>query len=375
MQNISNFHLNMDNAYAGYLLSKEINNVSNESLVNKTIAAYVGHEISEEGILDSLKAKILSSYSKYSNSKYFKELTEDKYFKFWKTNKVGQAVFALKEMDVNYSNKFNEKLNEFFTASSKSYFTFDKNGKLFVFTELVKTHSNLINVLFDALIDLINKVKDNPNNEYVLEDLIKLLNVNTFKNETNTIVLSEENNKVKFDYLNHSKTSNLDKDSVIKWYKDVQKGIIQLENNIKKFQEKNLAVYKLMDSLPTLQKGLLASVVSMLTGFIRSIIGFLMLHLNETITVVAKAALSLKDSGISNEKFLDEEDTPIVKFWNIFFEILEFIATAFFSYLFYSILIFFLNIVLLGILSPFYNILVIGLTLKTLIEKYKDKEK
>lgn len=86
MQNISNFHLNMDNAYAGYLLSKEINNVSNESLVSKTIAAYVGHEISEEGILDSLKAKILSSYSKYSNSKYFKELTEDKYFKFWKAN-------------------------------------------------------------------------------------------------------------------------------------------------------------------------------------------------------------------------------------------------------------------------------------------------
>ena len=375
MQNISNFHLNMDNAYAGYLLSKEINHVSNESLVSKTIAAYVGHEISEEGILDSLKAKILSSYSKYSNSKYFKELTEDKYFKFWKTNKVGQAVFALKEMDVNYSNKFNEKLNELFTATSKSYFTFDKNGKLFVFTELVKTHSSLINVLFDALIDLINKVKDNPNNEYVLEDLIKLLNVNTFKNETNTIVLSEENNKIKFDYFNHSKTSNLDKDSVIKWYKDVQKGIIQLENNIKKFQEKNLTVYKLMDSLPTLQKGLLASIVSMLTGFIRSIIGFLMLHLNETITVVAKAALSLKDSGISNEKFLDEEDTPIVKFWNIFFEILEFIATAFFSYLFYSILIFFLNIVLLGILSPFYNILVIGLTLKTLIEKYKDKEK
>ena len=375
MQNISNFHLNMDNAYAGYLLSKEINHVSNESLVSKTIAAYVGHEISEEGILDSLKAKILSSYSKYSNSKYFKELTEDKYFKFWKTNKVGQAVFALKEMDVNYSNKFNEKLNELFTASGKSYFTFDKNGKLFVFTELVKTHSNLINVLFDALIDLINKVKDNPNNEYVLEDLIKLLNINTFKNETNTIVLAEENNKIKFDYLNHSKTSNLDKDSVIKWYKDVQKGIIQLENNIKKFQEKNLTVYKLMDSLPTLQKGLLASVVSMLTGFIRSIIGFLMLHLNETITVIAKAALSLKDSDISNEKFLDEEDTPIVKFWNIFFEILEFIATAFFSYLFYSILIFFLNIVLLGILSPFYNILVIGLTLKTLIEKYKDKEK
>ena len=375
MQNISNFHLNMDNAYAGYLLSKEINNVSNESLVSKTIAAYVGHEISEEGILDSLKAKILSSYSKYSNSKYFKELTEDKYFKFWKTNKVGQAVFALKEMDVNYSNKFNEKLNEIFAASNKSYFTFDKNGKLFVFTELVKTHSNLINVLFDALIDLINKVKDNPNNEYVLEDLIKLLNVNTFKNETNTIVLAEENNKIKFDYLNHSKTSNLDKDSVIKWHKDVQKGIIQLENNIKKFQEKNLTVYKLMDSLPTLQKGLLASAVSMLTGFIRSIIGFLMLHLNETITVVAKAALSLKDSGISNEKFLDEEDTPIVKFWNIFFEILEFIATAFFSYLFYSILIFFLNIVLFGILSPFYNILVIGLTLKTLIEKYKDKEK
>ena len=319
MQNISNFHLNMDNAYAGYLLSKEINHVSNESLVSKTIAAYVGHEISEEGILDSLKAKILSSYSKYSNSKYFKELTEDKYFKFWKTNKVGQAVFALKEMDVNYSNKFNEKLNELFIASGKSYFTFDKNGKLSVFTELVKTHSNLINVLFDALIDLINKVKDNPNNEYVLEDLIKLLNVNTLKNETSTIVLSEENNKIKFDYFNHSKTSNLDKDSVIKWYKDVQKGIIQLENNIKKFQEKNLAVYKLMDSLPTLQKGLLASVVSMLTGFIRSIIGFLMLHLNETITVVAKAALSLKDSGISNEKFLDEEDTPIVKFWNIFF--------------------------------------------------------
>lgn len=375
MQNISNFHLNMDNAYAGYLLSREIIHVSNESLVNKTIAAYVGHEISEEGILDSLKAKILSSYSKYSNSKYFKELTEDKYFKFWKTNKVGQAVFALKEMDVNYSNKFNEKLNEIFTASSKSYFTFDKNGKLFVFTELVKTHSNLINVLFDALIDLINKVKDNPNNEYVLEDLIKLLNVNTFKNETNTIVLSEENNKIKFDYFNHSKTSNLDKDSVIKWYKDVQKGIIQLENNIKKFQEKNLSIYKLMDSLPTLQKGLLASAVSMLTGFIRSIIGFLMLHLNETITAVAKAALTLKDSGISNEKFLDEGDTPIVKIWNIFFEILEFIATAFFTFLFYYILIFFLNILLLGVLTPFSGILIVGLTLKTLIEKYKDEEK
>ena len=46
----------MDNAYAGYLLSKEITNISNESLINKTIAAYVGHEISEEGILDFVKS-------------------------------------------------------------------------------------------------------------------------------------------------------------------------------------------------------------------------------------------------------------------------------------------------------------------------------
>lgn len=375
MQNISNFHLNMDNAYAGYLLSREITHVSNESLVNKTIAAYVGHEISEEGILDSLKAKILSSYGKYSNNKYFKELTEDKYFKFWKTNKVGQAVFALKEMDVNYSNKFNEKLNEIFATSGKSNYTFDKNGKLFVFTELVKTHSNLINVLFDALVNLINQVKSNSNNEYVLEDLIKLLNVNTLKNDTNTIVLVEENNKIKFDYFSHSKTSSVDKDTVIKWYKDVQKGIVQLENNIKKFQEKNASIFKLMDDLPTLQKGLLASAISMITGFIRSIIGFLMLHLNETITAVAKAALSLKDSGISNEKFLDEGDTPIIKLWNIFFDILEFIATAFFTFLFYYIFIFFLNILLLGVLTPFSGILVIGLTLKTLIEKYKDEEK
>lgn len=375
MRNVPNIHLTMDNTYAGYLLSKEIVNVSNESLINKTIAAYVGHEISEEGILDSLKAKILSSYSKYSNNKYFKELIEDKYFKFWKTNKVGQAVFALKEMDVNYSNKFNEKLNEIFTISGKLNYTFDKNGKLFVFTELVKTHSDLINTLFDALANLINQVKGKPDNEYVLEDLIKLLNVNTLKNDTNTIVLVEENNKIKFDYFSHSKTSSVDKDGVIKWYKDVQKGIIQLENNIKKFQEKNASIYKLMDDLPTLQKGLLASAISMITGFIRSIIGFLMLHLNETITAVAKAALSLKDSGISNEKFLDEGDTPIIKIWNIFFDILEFIATAFFAYLFYTVLIFFLNILLLGVLTPFSGILVIGLTVKTLIEKYKNEEK
>lgn len=373
MQKVTKTHLYMDNAYAGYLLSKEIANVSNESLINKTIAAYVGHEISEEGILDSLKAKILSSYGKYSNTKYFKELTEDKYFKFWKTNKVGQAVFALKEMDVNYSNKFNEKLNEIFTTSGKSNYTFDKNGKLFVFTELVKTHSNLINVLFDALTNLINKVKGNPDNEYVLEDLVKLLNVNTLKNDTNTIILVEENNKIRFDYFNHSKTSSVDKDAVIKWYKDVQKGIIQLENNIKKFQEKNTSIYKLMDDLPTLQKGLLASATSMITGFIRSIIGFLMLHLNETITAVAKAALFLKDSNIANEKFLDEDDTPVIKFWKLFFDILEFIATAFFTFLFYYIFIFFLNILLVGALTPFLGILIIGLTIKTLVDKYKDE--
>lgn len=375
MKKIVNTHLAMDDAYAGYLLSKEINTVSNESLINKTIAAYAGHEISEEGILDSLKAKILSSYGKYSNNKYFKELTEDKYFKFWKTNKVSQAVFALKEMDVNYSNKFNEKLNEIFTTSGKSNYTFDKNGKLFVFTELVKTHSDLVTILLDALVNLVNHVKANPNNEYVLEDLVKLLNVNTLKNETNTIVLVEENNKIKFDYFNHAKTSSMDKDSVIKWYKDVQKGIVQLENNIKKFQEKNASIFKLMDDLPTLQKGLLASAVSMITGFIRSIIGFLMIHLNETITAVAKAALSLKDSGISNEKFLDEGDTPIIKIWNIFFDILEFIAITFFAYLFYTVLIFFLNILLLGVLTPFSGILVIGLTIKTLVEKYKEDDR
>lgn len=375
MKKIVNTHLAMDDAYTGYLLSKEINTVSNESLINKTIAAYAGHAISEEGVLDSLKAKILSSYGKYSNSKYFKELTEDKYFKFWKANKVGQAVFALKEMDVNYSNKFSEKLNEIFATSGKSNYTFDKNGKLFVFTELVKTHSDLVTVLLDALTNLVNHVKSNPNNEYVLEDLVKLLNVNALKNDTNTIVLVEENNKIKFDYFNHSKTSSMDKDSVIKWYKDVQKGIVQLENNIKKFQEKNASIYKLMDDLPTLQKGLLASAASMITGFIRSIIGFLMIHLNETITTVAKAALSLKDSGISNEKFLDEGDTPIIKIWNAFFDILEFIATAFLAYLIYSVLIFCLNVLLLGMLTPFSGILVIGLTIKTLIEKYKDEDR
>lgn len=375
MKKIVNTHLAMDDAYTGYLLSKEINTVSNESLINKTIAAYAGHAISEEGVLDSLKAKILSSYSKYSNSKYFKELTEDKYFKFWKANKVGQAVFALKEMDVNYSNKFNEKLNEIFATSGKSNYTFDKNGKLFVFTELVKTHSDLVTVLLDALTNLVNHVKSNPNNEYVLEDLVKLLNVNALKNDTNTIVLVEENNKIKFDYFNHSKTSSMDKDSVIKWYKDVQKGIVQLENNIKKFQEKNASIYKLMDDLPTLQKGLSASAASMITGFIRSIIGFLMIHLNETITTVAKAALFLKDSGISNEKFLDEGDTPIIKIWNAFFDILEFIATAFLAYLIYSVLIFCLNVLLLGMLTPFSGILVIGLTIKTLIEKYKEEDR
>ena len=373
MKKIVNTHLAMDDAYTGYLLSKEINTVSNESLINKTIAAYAGHEISEEGILDSLKAKILSSYGKYSNDKYFKELTEDKYFKFWKANTVGLAVFALKEMDVNYSNKFSEKLNEIFTTSDKSNYTFDKNGKLFVFTELVKTHSDLVTVLLDALVNLVNHVKANPNNEYVLEDLVKLLNVNTLKNDTNTIVLVEENNKIKFDYFNHTKTSSMDKDSVIKWYKDVQKGIVQLESNIKKFQEKNTSIFKLMDGLPTLQKGLLASAVSMITGFIRSIIGFLMLHLNETITTVAKAALYLKDSGISNEKFLDEGDTPIIKIWNAFFDILEFVATAFLAYLIYSVLIFFLNILLLGVLTPFSGILVIGLTIKTLVDKYKNE--
>lgn len=374
MMKTSKDYLEMDNAYTGYLLSKELNNVSNEALVNKTIAAYIGHEISEEGILDSLKAKISSSYGKYSTNKFFKDLIEDKYFKFWKTDKVATAVFALKEMDVNYSNRFNEKLNALFTLSNKSNFTFDKKGKMFVFSDLVKTHVDFSNTLLNSLNDLTNHLKANLDKEYLAEDLIKLLNVNTLKNDTNTIILSEEKGKLVFDYVNHSKTSTLDKDSIIKWYKDVQKGMIQFENSIKKLQDKCLAVYKNMEDLPALQKGLLASAVNMITGMIRSIIGFLMIHLNETITVVAKAALSLKDEKVSNEKFLDDSDTPIIKIWNIFFDILEFLAVAFMTFLFYWIFIFFLNILLLGLLTPIYSLLVVGLTIKTIIGYYQEKE-
>lgn len=374
MMKTSKDYLEMDNAYTGYLLSKELNNVSNEALINKTIAAYIGHEISEEGILDSLKAKISSSYGKYSTNKFFKDLIEDKYFKFWKTDKVATAVFALKEMDVNYSNRFNEKLNALFTLSNKSNFTFDKKGKMFVFSDLVKTHVDFSNTLLNSLNDLTNHLKANLDKEYLAEDLIKLLNVNTLKNDTNTIILSEEKGKLVFDYVNHSKTSTLDKDSIIKWYKDVQKGMIQFENSIKKLQDKCLAVYKNMEDLPALQKGLLASAVNMITGMIRSIIGFLMIHLNETITVVAKAALSLKDEKVSNEKFLDDGDTPIIKIWNIFFDILEFLAVAFMTFLFYWIFIFFLNILLLGLLTPIYSLLVVGLTIKTVIGYYQEKE-
>lgn len=374
MQKNNRIHLYMDNAYAGYVLSREMGSVSNESLINKTIAAYVGHSVSEEGMLDSLKAKILTAYGKYSTNKYFKDLIEDKYFKFWKTTKVGQAFSSLKDLDVNYSNKFNTELNSLITSSNTSSYIFDKNGKMFVFTELVKTHTAFANTLFNALVNLIKHVKNNPSNEYVVEDLIKLLNVNTLKNDTSAIVLTEENNKLKVDYFNHSKTSNIDKDTVIKWYKDVQKGMGQLENNIKKFQDKCSEVYKLIDELPDLEKGLMSSAVSVIFGIVRSVIGFLMIHLNETAKVVGKAVISLKNTPVSNEKFLDETDTPILKLWNLFFELLDFIATAFFTYLFYTILIFFLNILLLGVLTPFAGILVLGLTIKTLIEKYKEKD-
>lgn len=374
MNKITKVHLSMEDAYAGYVLSKEMLTVSNNDLLQKTVSAYAGTDISQEGIFDTLKSKILSTYQKYTGTKYFKDLTDDKYFKYWKSNKPFEFIKALPALDNHATDRFNNNLNKLLEENKSPYYIFDKDGKLFSFTELNKNHFELINSLFDAVDVIINDV-NLSNVDYRLKDLVNLLGNSSIENNTGTILLNINNSKVSYDYYAHSKSSTLSKDDILKWLKDVQKGVPVLESNIKHAQNRLDAIYKLVDKLEITKRGLVSGILGIVLGLIRTTIGFIFLHLNETIKVVAKAAVSLKDTVVAQENYMDDDDKTIVSVWRIGMELLEFIASAFFAYLFYTILVFIINIFLAGILTPFLDIIVIGLTIKTLYSKYNEGNK
>lgn len=385
------YHAYLNHAYSGYTLLNTLQQtVSNEALVSKAINVYTGEAVSKEGWLDSIKGSIHSAYMKYRGAKYFDNIQEDIYYKYWKQGKPQEIARAVSTLKDEQSTAYENLLNDGRLVKKGNQYVFDAEGKLRDFKTLVENHTTLSESLFNSLDSIINYITLNRADDFDINTLLGESNIANLDNPTDVILIDVRNDRIAFDFTIHSKSSTVTTADVQKWFKDVKQYFPLLERNLIRLDKRLQDILRLMDKLDNEKKGLLAGYMNVVLGIIRTTIGFIFIHMQEFTVATAKSFLDYYRSSFSMEARRNDDDdtgdgyTPTMRMDKALIKLIKgifyFLVRAFFTYLKYVVLLFILAVLTGGILAPIVNIGAFALTIADLYQHYvldernKDKD-
>lgn len=372
------YHAYLNHAYSGYTLLNSLHQtVSNEALVGKAINVYTGQEVSKEGWLDSIKGSIQSAYMKYRGAKYFDNIQNDVYYKYWKQGKPQEIAHAVSTLKDEQSTTFENLLNDGRLVKKGNQYVFDANGKLRDFKTLVEDHTTLSESLFNSLDSIINYITVNRTDDFDTNTLLGESNIGNVDNPTDVISIDIKDNSIAFDFILHSKSSTVTSEDVQKWFKEVKQHFPLLERNLARLDKRLQDIMRLMDNLDNEKKGLLSGYMNVILGIIRTTMGFIFIHMQEFTVAAAKSFLDYYRSSFSMEARSNDNDdgyTPTMRIDKALIKLIKgifyFLVRAFFAYLKYVVLLFILAVVTGGIFMPFVQIGAFALTVVDLYQHY-----
>lgn len=372
------YHAYLNHAYSGYTLLNSLHQtVSNEALVGKAINVYTGQEVSKEGWLDSIKGSIQSAYMKYRGAKYFDNIQNDVYYKYWKQGKPQEIAHAVSTLKDEQSTAYENILNGGRLVKKGNQYVFDAEGKLRDFKTLVDDHTTLSESLFNSLDSAINYITRISIDDFDMGTLLEEANIKNLDNPTDVVLVDVRDNRIAFDFIRHSKSSTVTSEDVQKWFKEVKQHFPLLERNLVHLDKRLQDSLRLMDKLDNEKKGLLAGYMNTILGIIRTTIGFIFIHMQEFTVATAKSFLDYYRSSFSMEARRDDNDdgyTPTMRMDKALIKLIKgifyFLVRAFFTYLKYVILLFILAVLTGGLLAPIVNIGAFALTIADLYQHY-----
>lgn len=372
------YHAYLNHAYSGYTLLNSLHQtVSNEALVGKAINVYTGQEVSKEGWLDSIKGSIQSAYMKYRGAKYFDNIQNDVYYKYWKQGKPQEIAHAISTLKDEQSTAYENILNDGRLMKKGNQYVFDAEGKLRDFKTLVDDHTTLSESLFNSLDSAINYITRIGIDDFDMGTLLEEANIKNLDNPTDVVLVDVKDNRIVFDFIRHSKSSTVTSEDVQKWFKEVKQYFPLLERNLARLDKRLQDSLRLMDKLDNEKKGLLAGYMNTILGIIRTTIGFIFIHMQEFTVATAKSFLDYYRSSFSMEARRDDNDdgyTPTMRMDKVLIKLIKgifyFLVRAFFTYLKYVILLFILAVLTGGLLAPIVNIGAFALTIADLYQHY-----
>lgn len=372
------YHAYLNHAYSGYTLLNSLHQtVSNEALVGKAINVYTGQEVSKEGWLDSIKGSIQSAYMKYRGAKYFDNIQNDVYYKYWKQGKPQEIAHAVSTLKDEQSTAYENILNGGRLVKKGNQYVFDAEGKLRDFKTLVDDHTTLSESLFNSLDSAINYITRISIDDFDMGTLLEEANIKNLDNPTDVVLVDVRDNRIAFDFIRHSKSSTVTSEDVQKWFKEVKQHFPLLERNLVHLDKRLQDSLRLMDKLDNEKKGLLAGYMNTILGIIRTTIGFIFIHMQEFTVATAKSFLDYYRSSFSMEARRDDNDdgyTPTMRMDKALIKLIKgifyFLVRAFFTYLKYVILLFILAVLTGGLLAPIVNIGAFALTIADLYQYY-----
>ena len=372
------YHAYLNHAYSGYTLLNSLHQtVSNEALVGKAINVYTGQEVSKEGWLDSIKGSIQSAYMKYRGAKYFDNIQNDVYYKYWKQGKPQEIAHAVSTLKDEQSTAYENLLNDGRLVKKGNQYVFDAEGKLRDFKILVDDHTTLSESLFNSLDSAINYITRISIDDFDMGTLLEEANIKNLDNPTNVVLVDVKDNRIAFDFIRHSKSSTVTSEDVQKWFKEVKQHFPLLERNLAHLDKRLQDSLRLIDKLDNEKKGLLAGYMNTILGIIRTTIGFIFIHMQEFTVATAKSFLDYYRSSFSMEARRDDNDdgyTPTMRMDKALIRLINgifyFFERAFFTDLKYVVLLFILAVLTGGLLAPIVNIGAFALTIADLYQHY-----